>query len=204
MAAMVSKSRLPPPPPLSSRSGSATVYIASSKHSEGWENSRQLCKPETLLFLPPEKIRGAESRISAIRNKDDVVVSKLDEICSVCRSFYSIFSLLRRRMLTFLLVLLTWTLYYLLINQRNVMVFWARQIFWLCVKIRLMALMTCLSNWDDLGSDLTDVLSEAYHTDSLSETQKISLITLIHEKGRLNCKNRWIISCEPEPLLTAF
>ena len=23
------------------------VYIASSKHEEGWENSRQLCKPET-------------------------------------------------------------------------------------------------------------------------------------------------------------
>ena len=23
------------------------VYIASSKHEKGWENSRQLCKPET-------------------------------------------------------------------------------------------------------------------------------------------------------------
>ena len=23
------------------------VYIASSKHEEGWEDSRQLCKPET-------------------------------------------------------------------------------------------------------------------------------------------------------------
>ena len=25
-----------------------SVYIASSKHSEGWENATQLCKPETL------------------------------------------------------------------------------------------------------------------------------------------------------------
>ena len=23
------------------------IYIASSKHSEGWENSRKLCKPST-------------------------------------------------------------------------------------------------------------------------------------------------------------
>lgn len=35
-----------------------------------------------------EKKCGSESWIPAIRKRDDVVVSKIDEICSVWRSFY--------------------------------------------------------------------------------------------------------------------
>lgn len=44
--------------------------------------------------------------------------------------------------------------------------------------------------WHVLGSDLTEVFNKAYHLNSLSETQKLGLIMLIHKKGdRLSCKN---------------
>lgn len=43
---------------------------------------------ETSFFFRLEKKRGSESWISAIRNREDVIVSKIDEICSVWRSFY--------------------------------------------------------------------------------------------------------------------
>jgi len=37
--------------------------------------------------------------------------------------------------------------------------------------------------WHVIGSDLTEVFNKAYHLNSLSETQKLGLITLIHKKG---------------------
>lgn len=40
------------------------------------------------FFLRLEKKRGSGGWISAIRNREDVIVSKIDEICSVWRSFY--------------------------------------------------------------------------------------------------------------------
>ena len=47
-----------------------------------------------------------------------------------------------------------------------------------------------LQFWNVLGSDLTEVLNEAYSTGFLSPSQRRGLISLIYKKGdRLNCKN---------------
>ena len=152
------------------------------------------------FFFRLEKKRGAESWVSTVKNNLGNVVSSMDEICSVWRSFYeSLFTAepTDPQVASALLLNVDATLTE---NQASV-----------CDGLLspdevLRALKGMARNkspgsdglpvkfylrfWDVLGTDLTDVFNEAFQAGSLSKSQKHGLISLIYKKGdRLDCKN---------------
>ena len=146
----------------------------------------------TSFFLRLEKKRGSESWISAIKNDQNVVVSKINEICSVWRSFYSnLFSAegTDANVASSLLENITAVLPSLQVP--------------LCEgpldPSEVLAALKGMSKnkspgsdglpaefylqfWEVLGSDLTEVLNEAYRLGSLSSSQRSGLISLIFKK----------------------
>ena len=157
------------------------------------------------FFFRLEKKRGSESWISAIRIRDDVVVSKIDEICSVWRSFYlGFFSAVETDAVTATGLL------------DNLDSFLTPEQAASCDgPLTVAKVLTALNGmsrnktpgsdglpvefyikfWHVIGSDLTEVFNNAYDSDSLSKSQKLGLITLLFKKGdRLNCKN-WRPHC---------
>ena len=152
------------------------------------------------FFFRLEKKHGSESWISAIRNSDDVVFSKMDEICSVWRSFYlGLFSAEETDAVT-ATGLLDNLDSFLTLKQA------ASCYGPLSVAEVLTALNGMSRNktpgsdglpvefyikfWHVIDSDLTEVFNNAYDSESLSKSQKLGLITLLFKKGdRLSCKN---------------
>jgi len=152
------------------------------------------------FFLRLEKKRGSGSWISAIRNIEDVIVSKIDEICSVWRSFY---------LDLFTVGEIDTNIAACLLDKLDS--FLSPEQLALCDgPLSVAEVLTALNGmsknktpgsdglpaefyikfWHIIGSDLTEVFNKAYNLDSLSETQKLGLITLIYKKGdRLSCKN---------------
>ena len=152
------------------------------------------------FFFRLEKKRGSGSWISAIRNREDVIVSKRDEICSAWRSFYlDLFNV--GEIDTNIAACLLDKLYSFLSPEQSALCDGP-----LSVAEVLTALNGMSKNktpgsdglpaefyiklWHIIGSELTEVFNKAYHLDSLSETQKLGLITLLYKKGdRLSSKN---------------
>lgn len=152
------------------------------------------------FFFRLEKKRAIENWVSAIRNSQDVVVSDIKEICSSWRSFYSeLFS----ASVTDSAVASS-----LLNNISSVLL--SHQSSQCDGLLELSEVFSALQGmarnkapgsdglpvefylrfWDILGSDLTEVLNSAFISNSLSDSQKTGLISLIFKKGdRLSCKN---------------
>ena len=152
------------------------------------------------FFFRLEKKHFSESWISAIKSYQNIVVSKIDEICSVWRSFYSkLFSAAETD---------ADVASPLLENITSVLP--SHQVPSCEGLLDSSEVLTALKGmyknkspgsdglpaefylqfWDSLGSDLTEVLNEAYRTGSLTPSQRRGLISLIYKKGdRLNCKN---------------
>ena len=152
------------------------------------------------FFFHLEKKCSSESWISAIRNEQNVVTSKIDEICSVWRSFYSNLFTAGETNTNMASSLLASISSVLPTDQVP-----------LCEgPLHSSEVFTALKGmsknkspgsdglpaefylrfWDVLGTDLTEVLNEAHRSGLLSVSQCSGLITLIYKKGdRLDCKN---------------
>lgn len=67
----------------------SSLHSLAAKGSQIRSRARWAEEGETSsFFFHLEKKRGSESWISAIHNREEVIVSKIDEICSVWRYFY--------------------------------------------------------------------------------------------------------------------
>lgn len=152
------------------------------------------------FFFRLEKKRGTESWISAIKNNLGNIVSGIDEICSVWRSFYE--RLFTAEPTDFQVSSSLLSNIDATLSENQAL---------LCDGLLTSDEVLCalkgmarnrspgsdglpvefyLRFWDVIGSDLTDVFNEAFQMGSLSESQKHGLISLIFKKGdRLDCKN---------------
>ena len=152
------------------------------------------------FFLRLEKKSGLENWFSAIQNCQGTVVSRIDEICSVWRSFYSNLFTAGSTDVGVASSLLGNITSVLPPHQAA---FCDGPLDSTEVLVALKGMSRnkspgsdglpaefYLKFWDVLGSDLTEVLNEAYRSGSLSLSQRSGLISLIYKKGdRLNCKN---------------
>lgn len=152
------------------------------------------------FFFRLEKKRGTESWISAIKNNLGNIVSGIDEICSVWRSFYERLFTAEPTDFQVSSSLLSNIDATLSENQALLCDGLLPSDEVLCALKGMarnrspgsdgLPVEFYLRFWDVIGSDLTDVFNEAFQMGSLSESQKHGLISLIFKKGdRLDCKN---------------